>query len=69
MATGELRAAMALTEPAGGSDLQAITTTARREGDHYVIDGAKMWITNARRAGLIALLCRADLAAPEDTFK
>jgi alkylation response protein AidB-like acyl-CoA dehydrogenase len=60
MATGELRAAMALTEPAGGSDLQAITTTARREGDHYVIDGAKMWITNARRAGLIALLCKTD---------
>ncbi|WP_185792574.1 acyl-CoA dehydrogenase family protein [Actinoallomurus bryophytorum] len=60
MATGELRAAMALTEPAGGSDLQAITTTARREGDHYVVDGAKMWITNARRAGLIALLCKTD---------
>jgi alkylation response protein AidB-like acyl-CoA dehydrogenase len=60
MATGELRAAMALTEPAGGSDLQAITTTARRDGDHYVVDGAKMWITNARRAGLIALLCKTD---------
>jgi alkylation response protein AidB-like acyl-CoA dehydrogenase len=51
---------MALTEPAGGSDLQAITTTARRDGDHYVVDGAKMWITNARRAGLIALLCKTD---------
>jgi alkylation response protein AidB-like acyl-CoA dehydrogenase len=60
MATGEVRAAMALTEPAGGSDLQAITTTARRDGDHYVVDGAKMWITNARRAGLIALLCKTD---------
>lgn len=60
MATGEVRAAMALTEPAGGSDLQAITTTARREGDHYVVDGAKMWITNARRAGVIALLCKTD---------
>jgi alkylation response protein AidB-like acyl-CoA dehydrogenase len=60
MATGELRAAMALTEPAGGSDLQAITTVARREGDHYVVDGAKMWITNARRAGMIALLCKTD---------
>jgi alkylation response protein AidB-like acyl-CoA dehydrogenase len=63
MATGELRAAMALTEPAGGSDLQAITTVARREGDHYVVDGAKMWITNARRAGLIALLCKTDPGA------
>ena len=60
MASGELRAAMALTEPAGGSDLQAITTTARRDGDRYVVDGAKMWITNARRAGLVALLCKTD---------
>jgi alkylation response protein AidB-like acyl-CoA dehydrogenase len=60
MAPGSLRAAMALTEPAGGSDLQAITTVARREGDHYVVDGAKMWITNARRAGMIALLCKTD---------
>ncbi|GAA0371598.1 acyl-CoA dehydrogenase family protein [Actinoallomurus spadix] len=60
MATGELRATMALTEPSGGSDLQAITTTARRDGDHYVVNGAKIWITNARRAGLIALLCKTD---------
>jgi alkylation response protein AidB-like acyl-CoA dehydrogenase len=63
MATGELRAAMALTEPSGGSDLQAITTTARRDRSRYVVDGAKMWITNARRAGVIALLCKTDPAA------
>ncbi|WP_424190247.1 acyl-CoA dehydrogenase family protein [Actinokineospora sp. G85] len=63
LATGELRATMALTEPAGGSDLQAITTTARRDGDAYVVDGAKTWISNARRAGLIALLCKTDPAA------
>ncbi len=63
MATGELRATMALTEPSGGSDLQAITTTARREGGRYVIDGAKMWITNARHAGLVALLCKTDPGA------
>jgi alkylation response protein AidB-like acyl-CoA dehydrogenase len=63
MATGELRATMALTEPSGGSDLQAITTTARRSGDRYTIDGAKMWISNARRSGLIALLCKTDPAA------
>jgi alkylation response protein AidB-like acyl-CoA dehydrogenase len=63
MATGELRATMALTEAGGGSDLQAMTTTARREGDEYVVDGAKMWITNARRSGLIALLCKTDPAA------
>jgi isovaleryl-CoA dehydrogenase len=60
MATGELRATMALTEPGGGSDLQAMRTTARREGDEYVINGTKTWISNARRSGLIALLCKTD---------
>jgi len=64
MATGELRAAMALTEPGGGSDLQAIRTVARRDGGCYVISGSKTWITNARRAGLVALLCKTDLSAP-----
>jgi hypothetical protein len=63
MATGEARAAMALTEPGGGSDLQAMTTAARRDGDAYVIDGAKAWITNARRSEIIALLCKTDPAA------
>ena len=60
MATGEMRATMALTEPGGGSDLQAMTTVARRDGDDLVINGAKTWITNARRSGLIALLCKTD---------
>jgi alkylation response protein AidB-like acyl-CoA dehydrogenase len=60
MATGEIRATMALTEPGGGSDLQAMTTTARRDGDRYVVNGAKTWITNARRSRLIALLCKTD---------
>jgi alkylation response protein AidB-like acyl-CoA dehydrogenase len=63
MATGEVRATMALTEPGGGSDLQAITTVARRDGDGYLINGAKTWITNARRSQLIALLCKTDPAA------
>jgi alkylation response protein AidB-like acyl-CoA dehydrogenase len=64
MATGEVRAAMALTEPGGGSDLQAMTTVARPGPDGgYVIDGAKTWITNARRSQLIALLCKTDPAA------
>src|SRR5438270_3162679 len=58
MATGELRATMALTEPGGGSDLQAMRTTARRDGDSYVVNCSKTWITNARRAGLVALLCK-----------
>jgi alkylation response protein AidB-like acyl-CoA dehydrogenase len=63
MATGEVRAAMALTEPGGGSDLQAMTTTARREGDGYRVNGVKAWITNARRSQLIALLCKTDPSA------
>ena len=67
MATGGLRATMALTEPGGGSDLQAMRTTARREktgtGDVYVVSGSKMWITNARTSGLIALLCKTDAEA------
>ena len=63
MATGEIRATMALTEPGGGSDLQAMKTVARKDGDHYVVNGAKTWITNARRSALIALLCKTDPAA------
>ena len=60
MASGEMRATMALTEPGGGSDLQAMTTVARRDGDDLVINGVKTWITNARRSGLIALMCKTD---------
>jgi alkylation response protein AidB-like acyl-CoA dehydrogenase len=60
MATGDVRATMALTEPDGGSDLAAIRTLARREGDSYVISGSKQWITNARHSALIALLCKTD---------
>ncbi|MGW1746978.1 acyl-CoA dehydrogenase family protein [Streptomyces sp. NPDC002092] len=63
LATGAVRATMALTEPGGGSDLQAMTTIARREGGEYVVNGAKTWITNSRRAALIALLCKTDPAA------
>jgi alkylation response protein AidB-like acyl-CoA dehydrogenase len=60
LATGEIRAAMALTEPSGGSDLQDIRTRAVRDGDDYVVDGSKTWITNARHAGLIATLVKTD---------
>ncbi|RSM75573.1 acyl-CoA dehydrogenase [Amycolatopsis sp. WAC 01375] len=63
MATGEIRATMALTEPGGGSDLQALRTTARRDGDEYVVNGSKTWITNARRSQLVALLCKTDPGA------
>ncbi|MFI1431945.1 acyl-CoA dehydrogenase family protein [Streptomyces lydicus] len=61
MATGEVRATMALTEPSGGSDLQALRTLARKDGGGgYLVNGSKTWITNSRRSGLIALLCKTD---------
>ncbi|GEB23793.1 acyl-CoA dehydrogenase family protein [Brevibacterium aurantiacum] len=63
MATGELRATMALTEPGGGSDLQAMRTSAAKDGEDYVINGSKTWITNARKSDLIALLVKTDPAA------
>ena len=63
MATGEMRATMALTEPGGGSDLQNMTTTAAIDGSDLVINGSKTWISNARRSGLIALLCKTDPSA------
>jgi alkylation response protein AidB-like acyl-CoA dehydrogenase len=63
MATGELRATMALTEPGGGSDLQNMSTAAATDGSDLVINGSKTWISNARRSGLIALLCKTDPAA------
>ena len=63
MATGEMRATMALTEPGGGSDLQNMTTTAAIDGSDLVINGGKTWISNARRSGLIALLCKTDPSA------
>ncbi|OLP00688.1 acyl-CoA dehydrogenase [Mycolicibacterium porcinum] len=63
MATGELRATMALTEPGGGSDLQAMRTVATKDESGYVINGSKTWISNARKAGLVALLCKTDPTA------
>jgi alkylation response protein AidB-like acyl-CoA dehydrogenase len=63
LATGELRATMALTEPGGGSDLQAMRTTATFEGGGYVVRGSKTWITNAQQSGLICLMCKTDPVA------
>ncbi|GEM29603.1 isovaleryl-CoA dehydrogenase [Nocardia neocaledoniensis NBRC 108232] len=60
MAEGAIRATMALTEPAGGSDLQAMRTTATRDGDQWSITGSKTWISNAAHSGLIGLLCVTD---------
>jgi butyryl-CoA dehydrogenase len=60
MATGELRGAFSITEPHAGSDVQAIRVRARRDGDLYVIDGHKKWITNGLRAGVVMLLAVTD---------
>ncbi|MDL4772509.1 MULTISPECIES: acyl-CoA dehydrogenase family protein [Thermomonosporaceae] len=63
LAAGRRRTGIGLTEPGAGTDLQGITTTARRDGDHYVIDGRKTWITNARHAGMLPVLVKTDPAA------
>ena len=60
MASGELVGGLAMTEPGTGSDLQSIRTTARREGDEYVINGAKTYITNGSTANLICLVVKTD---------
>jgi len=62
-ATGELRGGIGLTEPDCGTDLQAIRTTARRDGEEYVVNGAKTWITNSMYGNCIALLVKTDPAA------
>ena len=59
-ATGELRGCLGLTEPDAGTDLQGIRTVARREGDDYVVNGAKTWITNAIEGHVSALLVKTD---------
>jgi alkylation response protein AidB-like acyl-CoA dehydrogenase len=63
LATGRRRSGLALTEPGVGSDLQAIATRAVRDGDAYVVGGTKMWITNARHADPLPVLCVTDPAA------
>ncbi|GDY30002.1 acyl-CoA dehydrogenase family protein [Gandjariella thermophila] len=63
MATGEVRGAFSMSEPELGSDVAAIKTRAKREGDEYVIDGAKMWLTNGGTSNLVAVLVRTDEGA------
>ncbi len=58
MCRAELISAIAMTEPGTGSDLQAVRTTARRDGAHYVIDGAKTFITNGQNANLVIVVCK-----------
>ena len=63
MASGEMVAAIAMTEPGAGTDLQAVRTSARRDGDHYVINGAKTFITNGWHADLICVVARTGAEA------
>jgi butyryl-CoA dehydrogenase len=60
MATGERRGALSLSEPDAGSDTRNISCRARRDGDEYVLNGTKAWVTNGERAGLVALAARTD---------
>ena len=60
MVSGDLVAAVAMTEPDTGSDLQAIKTSARREGNEYVVNGSKIYITNGQTADLIVVVCKTD---------
>jgi alkylation response protein AidB-like acyl-CoA dehydrogenase len=62
-ATGTLRGGLALTEPDCGTDLQAIRTVARREGDNYIVNGTKTWISNGIEGGCFALLVKTDPTA------
>ena len=60
MASGELIGAIAMTEPGAGSDLQGVRTHAKRDGDHYVLNGSKTFITNGQNANLIIVVCKTD---------
>ncbi|HEY2725209.1 MAG TPA: acyl-CoA dehydrogenase family protein [Pseudonocardiaceae bacterium] len=63
MATGEVRGAFSMSEPELGSDVAAIKTRAKRDGDDYVVDGAKMWLTNGSTSTLVATLVKTDEGA------
>ncbi|HVE99206.1 MAG TPA: acyl-CoA dehydrogenase family protein [Mycobacteriales bacterium] len=63
MATGEIRGAYSMSEPGCGSDAAAIKTKAVRDGDEYVIDGQKMWLTNGARSAVVATLVKTDEGA------
>lgn len=60
LAKGDPRGGLCLSEPGAGTDLQAISTVARRRGDLYTITGSKMWVTNGRRANVFLLLAKTD---------
>ncbi|UWE11509.1 acyl-CoA dehydrogenase family protein [Actinacidiphila bryophytorum] len=66
MAAGDLRGAFSMSEPGLGSDVSAIRTKGVRDGDGYVVNGQKMWLTNGGSSNLVAVLCRTDEGQPED---
>jgi acyl-CoA dehydrogenase len=66
LAAGELLTAIAMTEPGAGSDLAGIRSRAVRDGDHYVLNGAKTFITGGALADLVIVVCRTSDADPED---
>lgn len=63
MVTGQAICAIAMTEPSAGSDLQGVKTTARRDGDEYVINGSKTYITNGQNADIVIAVCKTDPGA------
>jgi alkylation response protein AidB-like acyl-CoA dehydrogenase/crotonobetainyl-CoA:carnitine CoA-transferase CaiB-like acyl-CoA transferase len=65
MATGQLRSALSMSEPGLGSDVAAIRTTARRDGDDYVLNGQKMWLTNGGSSNVVLVLVRTDEGAAQ----
>jgi alkylation response protein AidB-like acyl-CoA dehydrogenase len=67
MAAGDIRGAFSMSEPGLGSDVSAITSKAVRDGDEYVLNGQKMWLTNGGTSSLVAVLVRSDEGHPEGT--
>ncbi len=65
MSTGELRGCFSLSEPDSGSDAGALRCQAKRDGDEWIINGTKMWVTNGEKAGVVALLARVPEGDPE----
>ncbi|MBD0735922.1 acyl-CoA dehydrogenase family protein [Streptomyces sp. CBMA29] len=66
MAAGDVRGAFSMSEPELGSDVSAIRTKGVRDGDAYVVNGQKMWLTNGGSSNLVAVLCRTDEGQPQD---
>lgn len=64
MASGECVGAVAMTEPGAGSDLQGIRTHARKDGDHYIINGSKIFITNGQHADMVVVVAKTNLDVP-----